>query len=87
METVRNGQILNSSEGRTNKISWLGVMLKRNRRVKSLELSWKKDLLFTQMGRTWKGQVGVGDIRIKSSVLDVLSVSCLLDIQVEIQDK
>lgn len=34
-----------------------------------------------------EGQVGVGDVRVKSFVLDMLGLSCLLDIQVEIQDK
>ena len=81
MEPMRNGQILNSPEERTNKIWWLEVTFKR--RVKLLGLSWEDDFPFTQMRRTWKEHNAVGDIRSKSSSLNMLSLSHLLDIQVE----
>lgn len=62
-------------------------MLER-KRVESLGSgNWKNDLLTSQKGKTVEGQVGVGDVRVKSFVLDMLGLSCLSDIQVDIQDK
>lgn len=41
----------------------------------------EEDVPITHMGRTWEGQAGIGDARIKSSILN--SLGCLSHIKTE----